>query len=76
MPELAEEIFELPTRRGIPQGMGGLIDRVQGPEFATGVGLALWGAKRPGRQRFRISDRAPFARIRSRMREWFYGEMS
>ncbi len=76
MPELAEEVFELPTRRGLPGGVGGLVDRVQGPEFATGVGLALWGASRPGRQRFRITDRAPFRGIRARMREWFYGDFS
>jgi cell division protein FtsA len=75
LPELAEEIFELPTRRGVPRGIGGLADRVQGPEFATGVGLALWGAQRPGRQRFRIYDGSTFRKVRQRMREWFYGEM-
>jgi cell division protein FtsA len=76
LPELAEEIFELPTRRGVPRGIGGLTDRVQGPEFATGVGLALWGAQRPGRHRFRIYDGSTFRKVRQRMREWFYGEMS
>jgi len=78
MPELAAEIFELPTRRGMPIGIGGLVDRVQGPEFATGVGLAVWGARHLDRDRpsFRIADRAPFRKIRARMREWFYGEMS
>ena len=74
MPELAAEIFELPTRLGLPIGVGGLVDRVQGPEFATGVGLAAWGAQHSERPAFRIADRAPFRKIRARMREWFYGE--
>ena len=75
LPELAEEIFELPTRRGTPGGVGGLLDRVKGPEYATGVGLALWGAQRPGKHRFRVYDGSTFRKVRQRMREWFYGEM-
>ena len=75
LPELAEEIFELPTQRGTPQGIGGLLDRVQGPEYATGVGLAIWGSQRPGKHRFRVYDGSTFRKVRQRMREWFYGEM-
>ena len=71
LPELAEEIFELPTRRGTPQGIGGLLDRVQGPEYATGVGLAIWGSERPGKHRFRVYDGSTFRKVRQRMREWF-----
>jgi cell division protein FtsA len=75
LPELAEEIFELPVRRGIPAGVGGLADRVQGPEFATGVGLAIYGSRRPVKARFRIYDGSTFRNVRARMREWFYGEL-
>ena len=76
MPELAEEIFELPVRRGTPRGIGGLVDRVQGPEFATGVGLAIWGSKRRTRPRFRVYDGSTFRKVRARMREWLYGEIA
>ncbi len=76
LPELAEEIFELPVRRGIPRGIGGLADRVRGPEFATGVGLAMWGSKRRARPRFRIYDGSSFRKVRARMRDWLYGELS
>jgi cell division protein FtsA len=76
MPELAEEIFELPVRRGTPRGIGGLVDRVQGPEFATGVGLAIWGSKRRTRPRFRVYDGSTFRKVRARMREWLYGEFA
>lgn len=41
--EVAEEIFDLPVRRGDPAGVGGLIDRVATPDFATSVGLILYG---------------------------------
>ncbi len=43
MPEIAEQIFDLPIRRGCPTGVGGLADHVNSPTFATGVGLALYG---------------------------------
>jgi len=76
LPELAEEVFELPVRRGIPRGVGGLVDRVQGPEFATGVGLALYGSKRTAKPRFRVYDGSGFRKVRARMREWFIGELS
>jgi cell division protein FtsA len=76
LPELAEEVFELPVRRGIPRGVGGLVDRVQGPEFATGVGLALRGVKRRAKPRFRIYDGSTFRKVRARMREWFYGDLN
>jgi len=43
--EIAEEIFDLPVRRGDPSGMGGLVDRVSTPDYATAVGLILHGYK-------------------------------
>ena len=43
MPELAESVFNLPARRGNPIGVGGLVDVVNNPAYATGVGLLLYG---------------------------------
>src|SRR6187397_2817774 len=42
MPEIAEQIFDLPIRRGYPTGVGGLADHVNSPTFATGVGLVMY----------------------------------
>jgi len=42
MPEIAEQIFDLPIRRGCPTGVGGLADHANSPTFATGVGLVLY----------------------------------
>lgn len=39
-PELAEEVFGLPTRIGVPQDLGeGLSNEIESPEFATVAGL-------------------------------------
>ena len=42
MPEIAEQIFDLPIRRGCPADVGGLADHVNSPAFATPVGLVLY----------------------------------
>ena len=41
MPDIAEQIFDLPVRRGMPSGIGGLADHIDNPSFATAVGLLL-----------------------------------
>jgi len=41
--ELAEEVFGLPAKIGIPGGYAGLLETVASPIFATGVGLILFG---------------------------------
>ena len=43
--ELGERVFQLPVRRGAPIGIGGMVEVVSTPTFATAVGLALYGAK-------------------------------
>jgi len=43
--ELAEEVIGRPTRIGKPQGMKGLVDVVQGTEYATAVGLVKHGMR-------------------------------
>ena len=77
IPNLAEEIFETPVRRGLPTGIGGLQDVVKSPMYSTGVGLVLFGCfqRRPDRgSRFRIRDGSIFGKVRQRMRDWFYTE--
>jgi cell division protein FtsA len=41
--ELAEEVFHMPVRLGMPQFVSGLADVVRNPIHATGVGLLLVG---------------------------------
>lgn len=41
--EIADDIFSVPVRIGHPCGVGGLIDKVNSPDFATSVGLLKYG---------------------------------
>ncbi len=40
--ELAKETLRLPAQVGYPKPLGGVLDRVDDPEFATAIGLLLW----------------------------------
>jgi cell division protein FtsA len=73
MPELAEQIFNLPVRRGLPQNIGGLVDVVNSPVYATGVGLVVYGSKNMGISEFPTAqtDENLFRRVSRRMKEWF-----
>jgi cell division protein FtsA len=73
MPELAEQIFNLPVRRGLPQNIGGLVDVVNSPVYATGVGLVVYGSKNQGIREFPTvqNDDNVFRRVTRRMKEWF-----
>jgi len=70
MPELAEEIMGVPVRRGVPRGIGGLVDVVKSPVYATGVGLVVYGARHQDRRMFRIREENVFKKVKRRMGEW------
>ena len=69
--DVAESIFNLPTRLGQPSGISGLVDVVNNPMYATGVGLVLYGARMQPSKKFRIRDKNIFNRIMGRMKRWF-----
>ncbi len=71
MPELAEDILGVPVRLGMPTGMGGLVDGVKSPIFATGVGLVLYGASHEGNRFFKVREENVYSKVKSRMRSWF-----
>lgn len=41
--ELAEKVFRVPVRVGVPERVAGLAEIVKNPMYATGVGLLLYG---------------------------------
>ena len=71
MEDLAEEIFQLPVRVGVPSEMGGLIDVVNNPMYATSTGLIQYGLRshRKGQVR-ELQGRNLFEKIFSRMKDW------
>jgi cell division protein FtsA len=70
MAELAEEVMGLPVRRGMPKGIGGLVDVVKSPMFATGVGLVLYGAKHQDSKHFKIREDNIYRKVMDRMKGW------
>lgn len=69
--DLAEKIFKLPVRKGFPKGIGGLVDVVNSPMYATGVGLVLFGLKnRQHGKKPRLTDKNLFDKIFNRMKCW------
>ncbi|MDX8407813.1 MAG: cell division protein FtsA [Mariprofundaceae bacterium] len=72
MVELAEDIFDMPVRLGRPHGIGGLVDVVSSPMYATGVGLILYGQRyRQSGKTIKSSDHNILARVWKHMRSWF-----
>jgi cell division protein FtsA len=68
--ELAEEIFHMPVRMGMPQHVTGLTDVVQNPVYSTGVGLLLYGSEHQGRIN---GSNADGKSLWAKMKNWFQG---
>ncbi|MCU0643627.1 MAG: cell division protein FtsA [bacterium] len=71
--ELAEEIFDMPVKLGIPKGFSGLIDLAKSPIHATGVGLILYALSNRYELEGILSDGevGMFERVWDRMKRWF-----
>ncbi len=68
--EIAEQIFDLPIRRGAPTGVGGLADHVSSPAFATAVGLVIHAHRHASRGLARAGA-GPLGRVAGRLRALF-----
>src|SRR5262252_4176911 len=70
--ELAEEVFHVPVRLGVPQSVQGLADVVRNPIFSTGVGLLLYARDNalPARRGGSLGNAKT---VLERMRSWFQG---
>ncbi|NOZ54637.1 MAG: cell division protein FtsA [Gammaproteobacteria bacterium] len=71
--ELAEEVFHVPVRLGIPGNVSGLVDVVRNPIYATGVGLLIYGSHQ--NQEGRRAQEAEWGAqsLWQRMKSWFQG---
>ncbi len=70
--ELAESIFDMPARLGIPDGFTGLIESAKNPMYATGVGLVLYGEENRATSRYFSGDDSKlYDKIHTRMKQWF-----
>ena len=70
--ELAEEVFHVPVRLGVPQAVTGLADVVRNPVYATGVGLLFCGRQNMGERQLDVPVRG-LKGVWERMCSWFQG---
>jgi cell division protein FtsA len=73
MTELAEEVTGLQVRQGVPRAVGGLVDVVRSPMYATGVGLVLYGNAHLDARFFKIRDENIYSKVVGRMQKWLSG---
>ena len=71
--ELAEEVFHMPVRLGVPQYVTGLVDVVRNPIFATGVGLLLFGHHNRDQRALEAGLGKGLRSVLDRMKGWFQG---
>jgi cell division protein FtsA len=71
--ELAEEVFHMPVRLGVPTNVSGLAEVVRNPVYATGVGLIHFGSEH--REALRLDSRmgGGLKGVWDRMKSWFQG---
>lgn len=70
-PEIAEQVFDFPVLRAVPKGIGGLVDVVKSPLYATGVGLVIYGHERRQEASLRVKGAGVVFKVRERMKTWF-----
>lgn len=73
MMELAEEVFHLPVRLGVPNYSGSLSEVVKNPIYATGIGLIQFGQANRSQIAQLNQSSSPFKAVLDRMKSWFKG---
>ena len=68
--EMAERCLDVPVRRGLPSGLGGLSETVATPQHSTVVGLTLYGARRRQDQPQKAAHPFVWARMGDMVRGW------
>lgn len=71
--EIAEDIFNMPVKMGVPQGFTGMIEEARTPQYATGVGLVLYAIKNKDeiRENLKNGNTGGFETIKKRFKRWF-----
>ena len=69
--ELAEQVFKLPARVGMPQNVGGLAEVINNPIYSTGIGLLLNGNQQYQHGRSEKSSYGEHKGLWSKMKSWF-----
>lgn len=70
---LAERVFEMPVRLGVPNNVSGMPEIINNPIHATGIGLLIYGQRHSGQVRMPIPMRSGMKTVVGRMKNWFQG---
>ncbi len=71
--ELAEEVFQMPVRLGLPRFVTGLVDVTRNPIYSTGIGLLLYGQQQQLERQMSTSTYQGLPGVWGRVRRWFQG---
>jgi cell division protein FtsA len=71
IPEIAQQVFDLPIRRGVPAAVGGLADHVNSPAFATAAGLVMYAHRNHVGESARPVGAGALGRVAGRLRTLF-----
>lgn len=68
--ELAEEVFHMSVRQGMPRGVAGLTDVVNNPIYSTSVGLLLYAQRMEQEDSFNVEVEETIP-LFERVKSWF-----
>lgn len=71
--ELAEEVFHMPVRLGLPRHVSGPEEVIGNPAYATAVGLLLFGHRQQEMKLNLAAQESSGRGLLERMRRWFQG---
>ncbi|MBK5968225.1 MULTISPECIES: cell division protein FtsA [Thiorhodovibrio] len=73
--ELAEDVFRMPVRIGVPQYFTGLEDRMRDPIYSTGVGLLIYAKQHRFETHPEYRERSGFGAALHKFRSWLSGDV-
>ncbi|WP_203571508.1 MULTISPECIES: cell division protein FtsA [Deefgea] len=71
MTDLAEEIFHMPVRLGLPRYVGGLAEVVKNPRYSTAVGLLILARQQMQKAPNHRGKEGGIGDVFGRMKSWF-----
>jgi len=71
--ELAEDIFRMPVRLGLPRYVTGLVDVQRNPIYSTGIGLLLYGRQQQLERHIDVSTGQRLSGVWGKVKRWFQG---
>ena len=69
--ELAEQVFNVPVRKGSPVGVGGITDIINTPIYTTAVGLVIYGSRDRADYAMKRGEKGFVRKLARTFERWF-----